>query len=389
MTPLVIFVSWGSGDVAPTGAEDDAAATPPSGRRHAPNPPRSAEARKILLIGGSTYAVSLPKQWVQLLGLQAGDTVRLEARADGSVVVVPPRERGSLPTRQRIIDVTSQDADELLRTLIALYVSGTDVIVLRTKSGLTDALRAAVDEARDRLLGLQVVDENASTITLQDLADPQEFNMHNGLRLMHYNARRMLEEVAGSLAAQRPTAPLPVDLMRCEAELDRLLLLILKQHNRFLRDLRFSAATGLQPEESLHHVLVAQYLERVGDYALRLAEATRAPGNAHLASQLHAATTLAIKCVDDSVTAFFRRSARLANATIGLSQRLSELSRATPRDAMLASGPTPLGCDECLGLAHAFECLDRIGRYAKSISEVAFNQAFALTRADPPRKPSP
>lgn len=45
--------------------------------------------RKIVKTGGVSYAITLPKDWVEINGLKEGDSVLLEV--DDVIVVKPPK----------------------------------------------------------------------------------------------------------------------------------------------------------------------------------------------------------------------------------------------------------------------------------------------------------
>ncbi|HEX2021068.1 MAG TPA: AbrB/MazE/SpoVT family DNA-binding domain-containing protein, partial [Candidatus Thermoplasmatota archaeon] len=47
------------------------------------------ELRKIQLTGGSSYTVTLPKEWVEKADLEAGDVVGFLPQPDGTLAVFP------------------------------------------------------------------------------------------------------------------------------------------------------------------------------------------------------------------------------------------------------------------------------------------------------------
>ncbi|MFA5861726.1 MAG: PhoU domain-containing protein [Candidatus Thermoplasmatota archaeon] len=339
-------------------------------------------------MGGSTFAVSLPKHWVETVGLAVGGELVLHPRADGSLLLIPRRD-APVPTRIQNVDVSSNDHEEILRSIIALYVAGNDVIILHAGANSSpDAIRVAAQEACRRLLGLQVVDESTGSLTLQDLADPQDLEVRKAVRMMQLHAHRMLN--ASRRLIERPDdATAQIELDGSETELDRLHLLLVKQHNRFLTDLNFGERAGIPPGEALGYLLVALYLERIGDYAQRVAQAApdlvRLRDTAGL-NHILAAADIARKCVEDAGSAFQKKDAALANATIRLAASLGHLARTAPEDfaRSLRRPGGPPTCELCFGLNDTFEFLERIGLYAKSIAEVALNHAYATPPKDKP-----
>ena len=48
------------------------------------------ETRKIQFTGGSTYIISLPKNWIAQNQLKKGSFIRLHEEEGGSLTIVPP-----------------------------------------------------------------------------------------------------------------------------------------------------------------------------------------------------------------------------------------------------------------------------------------------------------
>lgn len=328
------------------------------------------ETRKVQLIGGATFAVSLPKHWAETVHLRPGDEMQLRLQPDGSVLLIPRRDPGP-PQPPRVLETRGLLPEELLRALIGLYLAGEERIAVKHAGPLTAELRRAVDEACDRLRGLQVMEETAQGLVLQDLSDTEDLNVHKVLRLMHLNAHRMLldaERAFGGGAAEALAA-----MERKEAELDRLLMLLLKQHTLLLRSRRFGAETGVGAEESVGYVLVAQALERVGDYATRIAGAVAAAGSRSadcpVAGKVREVLRDAAVLLEDATSAFERRDLVLANKVIARAAAASDAAR----NLALHLRPSPGVTVECYTVLLATE---RIALYAKGIGEAAINRAM-------------
>lgn len=338
------------------------------------------DTRKLQLIGGgTTYAISLPKTWVEACGFRAGDEMTLEPRPDGSLVLVAPR-RVSLKEPERTLDVDGQSPDEILRGIIGLYLNGFSTVCLRYGPRSAQAAQRGVAEACTRLHGLQVVDDAPGRITLQDLAEPRDFNMEKGLRRMHLLAHQML-----SLASRQPLdAEALADIQRHEAELDRLHTLLLKQHNVLLRRGDLGPGAAIPASDALAHMFVAQFLERVGDYARRIA--LQLTGTSPLSPALHGRVAQRLEeargLLDDAYKAFLHRDVRLANAVIVRTSRTAKHLDASPLIDIAPPGAAPATvtterCGGCIATFIVLEDANRVLLYAKSISEVAINRALA------------
>src|SRR3989442_5425811 len=92
---------------------------------------REIELRKLQMTGGASYTVSLPKGWVKEQGLKVGDVVAVMPRSDSSLTLVPHEK---LPSGQNrgaeavVAPQKEQDKEQILRTVLAQYLAGYDVI---------------------------------------------------------------------------------------------------------------------------------------------------------------------------------------------------------------------------------------------------------------------
>src|SRR6266699_4304220 len=91
----------------------------------------SVELRKLQMTGGASYTVSLPKDWVKEQGLKVGDVVAIMPRSDSSLTLIPHEK---IPAgKNRGVEVTvsppkDQDKEQILRTVLAQYLAGCDII---------------------------------------------------------------------------------------------------------------------------------------------------------------------------------------------------------------------------------------------------------------------
>ncbi|MEF8774448.1 MAG: AbrB/MazE/SpoVT family DNA-binding domain-containing protein, partial [Halobacteriales archaeon] len=84
------------------------------------------ETRKVQVTGGSTYTVSIPKEWANDNDVEAGTTVEFYPEDDA--LLLTPRSEAEL-TEGRL-DVSNLTGEELTRAVMTMYVSGFDVIRL-------------------------------------------------------------------------------------------------------------------------------------------------------------------------------------------------------------------------------------------------------------------
>ena len=251
--------------------------------------------RKVQLTGGSTYTVSLPKEWAKQQGIEPGVTVDLHPH-DGQLVVTQGRASDDL--RRVTIQTAEHDEETLARAVGAAYVGGADEIVLEIADDTGD--RRAATEAIRRFVGLEVMNEDERTLTARTMLDSPDLPPRRAIAQMRRTAVEMHSEaVAAVVAADGDQA------RRVGPEddtVDRLFALVSRAFQRSLVD----PATPVRRDghSSFEHYTAARQLERVADHAEKMAtiaDQLGSPPPAELADAIesHGAASRAV--VEDSL----------------------------------------------------------------------------------------
>ncbi|MFC5971950.1 AbrB/MazE/SpoVT family DNA-binding domain-containing protein [Halomarina salina] len=164
--------------------------------------------RKVQLSGGSTFTVSLPKEWAAEQGIEVGERLTLRPDDDGRLVVDPN------PTSDdgRRVDVRSCDPSSVARTVRALYRLGYDEFTLVDDGGLDGDCTHAAAEASRGLRGLETVEESPTELRLQVLLDMDRLPVDRVVSGMHQSVQSMHRHATDAFVEGDPeTAELMVD----------------------------------------------------------------------------------------------------------------------------------------------------------------------------------
>ena len=205
---------------------------------HDTNAYQSMEIRKVQITGGSSYIVSLPKQWIRSANIQKNDPVGLIVQPDGSLLVTP-KISGESTHRTRVFEVgVATDRTYLLRLLVGAYVAGFTTIRLEAKGRLPPFVLQLVREFTQMAIGQEVVGETDSSITIKDLLNPAEMPFENTIKRMHLLARGMQHDAMAAMRGR--DADLAGDVIGRDTEVDRLHWLVARQENLILIDAALS-----------------------------------------------------------------------------------------------------------------------------------------------------
>jgi phosphate uptake regulator len=337
----------------------------------------SMDIRKLQLTGGSSIAITLPKQWVERSGLRAGDPVGCVIRQDGSLLVTPKPSRKRTPQTLEL-ELGPESSEHLFRRLVGAYLNGYDIIHLHSKSALGSDQRATVRKAVKRAIGLEVVDESPHAMTIQDFLDPTEFPLEKGLRRMAAIAQAMHTEAIGELGG--PPRGEEGGMEERDNEVDRLYWLINKQYHALLRDARLAERLDMTPSQALNFLLVARLVERTADHAQRIsqnvAELHGAKVDAAIVRKLQKLQEESLGIFKDAITAFFKRDPKLANDAIDRAQRVHATKRTLVHEVMDLKGPP------AVALAYILESVERTASYGSDVGEIAINHVVAATAGE-------
>ena len=223
------------------------------------------ETRKVQVTGGSTYTVSLPKDWATANDVSAGSIVEFHAEED-LLLLAPKRDEDRV---EGSLDITGLDEEhELTRAVMTMYVSGFDVIRLET-TRITAAQRRIIREATQGLVGLEVIEETSERVVLRDLLDSSELSVHNAITRMRRMSLAMLSDAVEALIEDDDD--LATDVMQRDDDVDRLWYMISRVFRTVLRNPTAATEIGFPRETVFDYQSSARQLERIADHATKIA----------------------------------------------------------------------------------------------------------------------
>ncbi|AEH61760.1 phosphate uptake regulator, PhoU [Methanosalsum zhilinae DSM 4017] len=330
------------------------------------------ETRKVQQTGGSTYVISLPKQWANKAGIRTGTCVYLHPQSDGTLVIDPTNESPKL--KEKKIDVTGIMGDSLTRDIIAAYLTGYDIINLSSKRILAEQ-KKTIRQVCYKLMGPEIIEETAKNVIIQDLLNPQEISIKKGVRRMFLISSSMHKDAVRAL--KNSDVDLALDVIQRDDEVDRLFLLISKQFRSVLRGGRLPGASETSIDEYHDYRMAASPLERIADHAQRIAKIATEMNYSIPEDTLNIiedASETSRKIVEDAVNALFNADVKLANDVIDrVEKRRPQISHL---NELLLKLESPLSV---IALRTVADSIDRTGDYGSNIAEIAINSAMGLS----------
>jgi phosphate uptake regulator len=230
------------------------------------------EIRKVQKVGHSTLTVSLPRDWVEQVGLKQGNVVTLRRTDDGCLRLVPGlASEKTESTTSRINADLCKEHEMLSRIITGNYVEGRDSVVITSSKDLTSEHLWEIRSTVQRLMGLSIVEQTPKQVVIQSFVDPSKFPVSGLIQRLHRVGLSMQEAAVTALLEKRQD--IAGEVLQMENEADRIYWLIVRQ--LILATTRLTAARDIgvfNPQHALGNRIVSKYLECIADCAENMAK---------------------------------------------------------------------------------------------------------------------
>ncbi len=265
--------------------------------------------RKLQRTPDGTYLVTIPKAWAKRVGLGPGALVSYEERLDGRLLLSPKTDEEK-PPQEVVLDATPL----LRREIIERYLLGYDIIRVQSKDALSPELREEARKTTKRLVGLEVLEEDARKMVLQCLLEPSLLVPERILRRLEMLSMPM--ELDATQAFVNSHVELAKGVIERDEEVDRWYFLLVRLVRAAISDTYLLEKMKVSSVDCLDFRLLGSYIETYADYSVTIAENTEAkstvPNDQHaLLDEIGALVNTMYK---DAVGAVLSRDLKLASS---------------------------------------------------------------------------
>ena len=316
--------------------------------------------RKVQETGGSFF-ISLPRNWAHRCGLKKGSVLGLIARADGCIVVDPQYN-----LEKHVEKSTIAPSPHLEREITGKYLLGSDIIKIEGRNRLPPQVSKIARKTARRLIGLEIVEEDAYNVLLNCILEPTSFPPEKVIRREYLFASDM--HMDAITAFIEGNIPLAQAIVKRDDEVDRLYFLLVRLIRATILNPRLGEKMNLLPIDGLDYRLIASYIESIADYSCKIAEKiiddyaiTLPEDTIHLLQRLGEQSYLMHK---NAIQAFFTKDLALVEHIIKVGEQNSETFKELDK---LLAGKSPKLISYISSVAAA---LEQICSYAIDIADI-------------------
>ena len=212
---------------------------------------------------GSSILVSLPKEWVDANKLEKSAQVEIETTQNNLSIRTQQSKR---PSKEIEISYPLPKGENIVANITGAYLLGYDIIRIIGKLPISVADRESVRASMRRLVGMEIVDEDATNISVQFLLDETSVNPQNILKRMSSIALGMFSDVVLSLESGDKTNLETIS--NRDAEINRQYFLLVRLIRSTIMDTRLAGIFNLENIDILDYRIAANTLEIAGDTCL-------------------------------------------------------------------------------------------------------------------------
>ena len=331
----------------------------------------SSQTRRLQISGGSTYIISLPKNWIEELKIKVGEHVTLVKNPNQSLTLFPGNEQANEKSKA-IIKIGQKDSSESIkRKIIAAYLGGYKSIQIKSRgvriqSEHSRAIRILV---RTTMIGTEIVESNSETIIIQVLTRLPELSFETALKRMYIMTVNMHKEAIESFATV--DVPHSEEIINMDEEVDRFSLYMRRNLAISIENSRVLQEMGLKKaSDCLGYRAVITRIERIADHAVLIAKRVKfieGKIDSKILKKIMAVDEQSLRVFEDAITALEKRDYQMAEKVA------SEAIMAVEKEKTIMSEVKDAAKNSSV-IRFVLEDIRRVAEYSRDIAEVVIDE---------------
>ncbi len=327
------------------------------------------EKRKVQMTGGSSYIITLPKEWIKKMKIEKNDVLEISTNQDGSLLIAPEGMKRKEKKALSIDSADMHDPNFIFRMLVSAYIRGYTSVTVRQSPSIPPEIRSSVRRFVWNTVGFEIIEEDEKNIEIKDLLDPSEMPPERTIKRMYILVKNMHNDAISGLIDGKKE--LLKDMNERDMEIDRLYWLIAHQYNSLSCNRKSAMKMGVESGIGVYYFIAAKTIERIGDHAVRISKngmkILESGTSPEILEDLKTASDTSIEIFTNSIDSWLRKDMVAANRNIDSVKELAEHCERMAESAIREKGII------AVSLNNIIESIRRTGEYSADISEMAIN----------------
>ncbi len=325
--------------------------------------------RRVQVTGGSSYSITLPKDWIVSHRIKKNDPLSINLQSDGTLLLSPKTTQEQVESIKEFNVSSISKPTYLLQLLIGAYISGYTSIKIISSSRIPTEIRNVIRSFTQLAIGPEIVEETDASVMLKDLLNPMEMPLDRTIKRMHIIVKEMYED--SMRAFQIKDKNLAGDVLSRDDDVDRLNWLVARQYNIILQNVSLTGKMNITISMASTCFLISRIIERIGDHIVRIAQNIPKLVDSNLnkktMDRILSASTLSLDILNKSIDSFFKKDVKASNKTMDSVAKLELLCEEINAIALKQNSIV------AIHVGYVVESIRRIGEYSENISENVIN----------------
>jgi len=324
------------------------------------------------LSGGSTYIISLPKNWIEEMKIKVGEYITIVKNPNQSLTLIPKEGDSQKKKSTAVIASSQKDSGESIkRKIIAAYLAGYKTIKIQTKGMRipSEHSRSIRELVRSTMIGTEIVESSSEVMIIQILTRLPELSFDTALKRMHLMANNMVIEAIESL--EEVDISHADEVVNMDDEVDRFGLymrrnLVLAVENEsILQDMGLRKSS-----DCLGYRAIVSRIERIADHAGLIAKRIKFMDegiDSKILAKIKILSEKSLQVFDESITAVqehdFEKGEKVAEKVSHIIDEEKEIMSKIKENEKNVTV-----------IRFVLEDLRRIAEYSSDIAEVAIDE---------------
>lgn len=289
--------------------------------------------RKLIKLGNSSFAIALPKDWIDKSGLKKGDNIFVIPNSNGELIIGSKYNKDKT-SKFNSLDLKDEDETSLQVELISSYLRDYDT--LKIKNNLDIKQKKHVKDLVKNLMSFEIIEENQDEIILKDLFNLDEADIKSFVRRIDNILRSFFEDIITAVKSGKINKELSKEIQVADVEITRLYLLIGRIFMKSLDNPSMLHSIKTNSLDLFRNWWIALHLEKVGDELKRVAKILENPikaDNKFLIGLFDEINKNYIGCV----SSYYSNNKQMNKEVIGANQKIiSTCEKYDGKDAIIA-----------------------------------------------------
>jgi len=326
------------------------------------------------MTGGSSYVLTLPKDWIHSLEIRKNDPLGVITQENGDLLITANITEATIQREKVFLLESGEDSDSFFRSLVGAYIAGFNSIEIRARDRITPVLKKTIRGFSDQVIGIEPVEEEENRIRLRDLFNPLEMPFENTIKRMFVITKGMHADAVQAIGSA--DGGLADDVIQRDREVDRLYWLIARQGNIILHHPRYGERISFPITRVMVFYQTARIIERIADHAVVIAKSLRQTDMEEItpetAEAIRTASEESMQVFEKSIATFFSYDLKKANSIIESVYQNKDTFHAINTDILQL--PTGIA----IFIRKISDSIRRVEEYSADIAELVINYEMSM-----------